>query len=145
MTRWRRVSPVSFLAIIAVVMIAFALLFTKPSMSQAGGEFMDALVRGNVDKLVSLTDMDGTPDEIHKKWEQAVNVSGKHYDFAWTITGDTQSDANNGSVRLSVKRNVNNPSTYDENFQLPMHMVDGKWKVRVGEINFQMYPGLPRG
>ena len=114
-------------------------------MSSAAGEFMDALVRGDADKLTSLSDMGSeAPDEIKKKWDFATQVAGKHYNFSWKITSDEPVDANNGSVRLSIRRNLMSPSTYDENYALPMHMVDGKWKVEVGEINATMYPGLPR-
>jgi len=106
---------------------------------------MDALARSDVDKLTSLSDLGTeTPDEIRKKWQFATEVSAKHYNFGWQITGEMQADPTDGSVKLSIKRNITSPGTYDENYALPMHVVDGKWKVKVGEINSTMYPGLPR-
>jgi hypothetical protein len=71
-------------------------------------------------------------------------VAGKDYSFRWSITGEMQTDDNDGTVRLQVERNFGSGASYPENFQLPMVKVNGQWKVEVNGISREMYPGLPQ-
>src|ERR1700761_7837910 len=126
-----RVSLFSLFAVVAVVMVAVVLLFSKSSPGAAGGQFMDALVRGDVNELCNLSYMGDTPpDEMRKEWEFATQVAGKHYNFSWQITASTAL-GNTGSVQLSVQRNFGTPGAYPENFALPMVLTNGQWKVDV--------------
>ncbi len=145
MRRSGRFSPVSFLAVIAIAMVVIVFVFSKQSLSNVGGQFMDALARGDVNKLTDLTYLGGEPsDQIQKKWEFATQVAGKHYSFRWAINSEVQIDPNDGTVRLQVERNAGSGSSYPENYELPMVKVDGKWKVDVNGISREMYPALPR-
>jgi hypothetical protein len=145
MRRAGRVSLVSILALVAIAMVAVVLLFSKQSLSNVGGQFMDALARGDVNKLAELSSLPkDSPDEVKQKWEFATQVAGKDYSFKWTITSESQASEDSGTVRLQVERNFGSGSSYGENFELPMVKVNGQWKVDVAGISREMYPGLPK-
>jgi hypothetical protein len=145
MRRSGRINVVAIIAVFAVLMLVVVLFFSKQSLSNAGGQFMDALARGDVDKLTSLSLVGNEgSDQIKKQWEFATQTAGKNYSFRWNITSEDQVDPNDGSVKLQVERNVGNGSSYPENFALPMVKVDGLWKVDVANISRDMYPGMPK-
>ena len=104
---------------------------------------MDALVRGDVNRLVDLSYTTGeSKEQLQKEWEFATQQAGKHYNFGWKITSTTE-QGDVGTVNLSVQRNLG-PGSYDENYSLPMKKVDGKWLVDVGGISREMFPALPK-
>ncbi|HEY0867724.1 MAG TPA: hypothetical protein VGE01_10110 [Fimbriimonas sp.] len=141
-----RVNPVTLLAVVAIVLFAFVLLFSREGVSTVGARFMGALARHDVDTLTKMTYLgEGISDEeIRKKWDFAVNEAGKHYRFAWKVTGTTQTTENEAAVRLQVVRNMESGAAYEENFQLPLVKRNGEWKVFVRGINREMFPALPR-
>jgi hypothetical protein len=140
-----RVNLIALFGIVVVVMVAIVLIFSKQGPGAAGSQFMDALTMGDVDRLTALSDLGDTPkEEIHKEWEFATQVAAKHYSFSWSITS-SNATGDTGSVQLSVYRNVASPGSYAENFQLPMRLEDGQWKVDVRNVSSEMYPAIPRG
>lgn len=146
MNRHGRVSLVSILAIVAVALFAFVLLFSRESLSTIGARFMTALATHDVDTLTKMSYMgEGVAqDEIRKKWEFAVNDAGKYYRFRWRVLGATQASEKDAMIRLEIMRNSDNPATYEEKYQLPLIKVGDEWKVYVRGINREMFPGLPR-
>ena len=131
------------LGIIALVGVLFFL--NQDSMMGAGTRFMTALAKHDVDTLTSLTYLDRRdPAKVKADWEFAVNEAGKHYRFMWVAETAKEADASNGAIQLRVWRNLDQPSTFDEKFQLPMIKENGKWKVLVSGISREMFPGLPR-
>jgi hypothetical protein len=141
-----RVNPVTLFAVIAVVLFAFVILFSRESLSTVGARFMGALARHDVDTLTEMSYMgDGvSKDEIRKKWDFAVNDAGKYYRFYWKVLGTNQSSEKDAAVRLEVTRNIDSGSAYEERYQLPLIKVGNDWKVFVRGINREMFPGLPR-
>jgi hypothetical protein len=140
-----KISLLSLFAIVALVMVAVVLIFSKKGPGNAGGQFMDALARGNVNELTQLSYLGNTPkSEIKKQWDFSTGVAGRHYNFSWSITAAT-SVGDSGSVQMSVYRNVTSPGSYAENFSLPMILVNGEWKVDVANISRELYPDLPQG
>jgi hypothetical protein len=140
-----RINLIYLFVVVVVVMVAVVLIFSKQSPAQAGGEFMDALVRGDVNELTDLSYLGQTPtSEVKKEWEFATQVAGKHYNFSWQITASTAM-GDSGSVQLSVFRNFGSAGSYPENFALPMTLVNGQWKVDVANLSRELYPGVPRG
>jgi hypothetical protein len=145
MRRSGRINVIAIFAVVAVAMLAVVLIFSKQSLSNAGGQFMDALARGDVDKLTELSQVSGeNSDQIRKQWEFATQVAGKNYSFRWRITSESEIDSNDGTVKLSVTRNAASPSSYEENYALPMVKVNGLWKVDVANVSREMYPGMPK-
>jgi hypothetical protein len=137
-----RISLVSLLSVVGIAMIVMVLAFSRESLDSIGARFMSALAKGDAKELAKLTYISGAePAEIEKMWEESVNGLGKHYRFVWKVNGSTQASPTSGSVRLGVDRN---PPNYEENFQLPMIQVDGKWLVDVRGISRQMYPLMPK-
>lgn len=145
MNRSGRVSIGGLLAVVVVAIVAAVFFLSKESLTTVGARFMNALAHGDVDTLTKLSYIGNeSPDEIRKQWDYAVNKTGKYYNFSFQITGESQPDKNSGAVRMQVMRDLDNPSSYPENFQLPMIKVGDEWKVDVKGINREMYPGLPR-
>lgn len=138
--------PIGTIAIaFSLIVAAGAFYFSKESVETAGAQFMDALARGDVAKLTELSDIPGrTPDQIRNDWEFAVNKAAPYYRFRWEATGGDENGPDRGYVRLKVSRNVDSGGSYDENYQLPMRRINGRWKVAVAEISPEMFPALPR-
>ena len=140
-----RTSIIPIAAVSGLVILIGILMFSKESLESIGGRFMTALATGDVDKLTALSYVgDEKPDEIKKQWEFATKTAGAHYAFFWRITSADQQSESSGAVRMQIKRNADQPGSYDEAFQLPMTKVNGEWKVDVKGISRQMYPALPR-
>ncbi len=107
---------------------------------------MDALARGDVKKLCELSYFSQAPSskELTDEWTLATGVAGKHYNFAWRITA-TSVTGDTATVSLGVTRNFGSAASYEENYALPMKLVNGEWKVDVVQISRELYPGLPTG
>lgn len=141
----RRISPLTFFAVFIFAVLIGAFVFAGQSVSHVGVQFLDALARGDVDKLTDLSDIPGrSREEIRKEWDFAVNTAGKYYRFEWKLDEGNEISPGLGSVRCQIRRNADNPGSYDEKFELPMHKVDGKWKVAVAEVSADVFPALPR-
>lgn len=131
-------------AVFGAMVLGVILFFSKEGPGEVGARFMDALARGNVDKLTAESFAPGKSQaKLRKDWEYATKV-GKHYLFFWTITSAIEQTADSAVVRLQVQRNLG-PGSYDENYQLPLAKdKDGRWKVDATGISREMYPALPR-
>ncbi|AIE86150.1 hypothetical protein [Fimbriimonas ginsengisoli] len=138
-------SLVGLLAVFALAIVIAVFFFGRESLTTVGARFMNALAHGDVDTLTKMSYVGNKPpEEMRKDWEFAVNTAGKYYNFSWKITSSAQADATNASIRLQVIRNLTNPGSYEENYQLPLIKVGDEWKVDVRGINREMYPALPR-
>ena len=145
MRRSGRVSLVTVIALMAIAMVVVVLAFARVSVSTIGSQFMDALARSDVDTLTKMTYLGNeTPEQIHKQWEYTTQVPGKNYNFNWRVVGDSQPSETSATVRVMVTRNLGNNGNYEENFALPLIKIGETWKVDVGGISHEMYPGLPR-
>ncbi len=144
MRRAARVSPLVLGVVVAVAALVVLLFMGQKSPGEAGSRFMDALARGDVDTLVKTSYSPGkSPEELRKDWEFATHTVGKHYLFHWEITSSNVVNDDSATVRLAVQRNFG-PGSYDENYGLPLHKIDGEWKVDASGISREMYPALPR-
>lgn len=155
MKHMRTAGRVNLLALGVITMVALmiaAFVFAREEPGSVGAQFMSALAKHDVEKLVDLSYTGGsTPEEVSKtkeklkkEWDFAVNTAGKYYTFAWRITASTKASDSHASVTCQVQRNVITGSSYDEKYELPLEMEGGKWKVDVKGINAEMFPGLPR-
>ena len=144
MRRAGKVSPLLLVAIAGIAALGILLFYGQEGPSAAASRFMDALARGDVDTLTQTSTANGkSPESLRKDWEFATKVAGQHYMFRWSITSSSIVDADDATVRLQVERNFG-PSSYGENYGLPMRKIDGKWKVEASGISREMYPGLPK-
>lgn len=129
-------------AIVGVVVVGGVLMSGGDDPTGRAATFMAALARGDAQTLAENTYVEGkSQEEILKEWEETVAAS-KLYRFKFEVRG-AQPTGNNAQVRMGVWTNYG-PGSYDENFQLDMVKVDGKWKVRGNGISRDMYPFLPR-
>jgi hypothetical protein len=136
------------LILLAVLLIGIALgallLTAGETPSAAAGHFLKALGQGDTKTLTSLSYMGDQPEsETEKQWETTISRS-RHYLFAWRIMGDLE-NGNEAVVKLKFVRNAaNTQMAYEEDYELPLVKVNGKWKVSVREISRDMFPALPR-
>lgn len=104
---------------------------------------MSALVRGDAKTLAQTTTSTSMDDaELLKAWEKTVK-DAEHYRFTYRILAASQSSPDSAAVMMQVLRNLD-VTSYEENFQLDLKKVDGKWKVRMEGLNREMYPFMPR-
>lgn len=145
--RMKRSGRTSIIVIITVTLVAAVIglfLLAGESPTGVGTKFLTALANGNEKQLAELSHMDGlTQAQIEEKWKGTYETS-KYWLFAYRVLGTTKQDANTATIRLDWIKNAANPGSYEEKFELPMVLIDGKWKVDVRAISREMYPGLPR-
>ncbi len=138
-----RVHWIGLAAMVGIVALIVLVLMSGTSATAVASTFMEALAKGNVQKLTDLTYQgQKSKDQIKKDWDFTVNQASPYYRFSYQVKEEHLQNDNEGTVRLDVFRNLG-PSSYAEHFELPMQKVDGKWKVRVEAINREMYPFLP--
>ncbi len=133
------------LVLVVLLALVAGFVYAGTSPGTVGSNFMDALARGDVDRLTELSVLGDEPKEsIRRKWDFAVHKAAPYYRFAWQIAGTEETKDGGAAVRLKVQRNVDSGGSYDENYQLPLVKTKDGWKVEVGGINREMFPGLPR-
>lgn len=138
-------SIITIAGIVSVLLVVAIFFFTKPTPAAAGGEFMDALVRGDTATLTELSYMQkDTPEEIRKKWDYVFENVAKHYRFQWAPVNSKLLSDDRGTVVILVEKDFGTPGSYPQKFELPMVMENGEWKVDVRSISREMFPGLPR-
>lgn len=134
-----------------IVIVAFVVglvamaLSSSESPMLAGSNFMEALANGDVEALTELSYSDDvSKEEIAEKWNYTSHVVGPHFNFSYQITGETRQSDDTAVVTMMYAKNAGMASSYDEPYELPMHKVDGKWKVDIFSLPRNMFPGLPR-
>ncbi len=133
-----------YVGVIGALAIAYLLLFSQAGPEMVATRFMSALVEGNTDKLTELSYYQGgSKKELKDKWDFSTKVAGKYYVFAWKIKFSKLADEKSAGVAMEVIRNAQSPSSYPENFQLPLVKHEGNWLVDVRSISREMYPALP--
>ncbi len=131
-------------ALVGVVILVVLAMMSGSSPSTSAGRFLTALQKKDVKTLVELSDVEEKDKAtIEKKLSDTVNQAGRTYNFVWRIVA-TQLDGDSAIVKLMYIKNVDSPASYEENIDLPMTKVDGKWKVPIFEVPRKLYPGLPR-
>ncbi len=132
------------LAAMAAAVAVIALFLTGGSSPQTTGQvFMSALVRGDAKVLAeNSTSSSMSQEELLKAWEKTVK-DAEHYRFTYRILAASQTSNDSAAVIMHVLRNLDITS-YEENFQLDLKKVDGKWKVRIEGLSREMYPFMPR-
>ncbi len=140
-----RVSLLTILAIVAVLMVVGLLSFSKESLDSVGNRFLQALYAGDVKTLTEMSYLDNdTEEEMRKKWDFSVNTAGKYYKFSYQITAARQLSDNTGQITMQYVKDATNPAAYPEKYELPLIKVGDKWKVDVKSMARDMYPALPR-
>jgi hypothetical protein len=115
------------------------------SPESAATQFFSALAKGDVNKLISLSDLgDEPPDQVRKQWDFSVNEAGKYYQFRYMVSGSSQSDPTDASVKVRMLRNPDKMGSYEETFDIPMVKKNDRWKVDVRAVNRTIYPALPQ-
>lgn len=145
MKRAGRVHWLILTSLISAVAVIGILFSGKESPEQACHRWLLALAKHDIPTLVENTYMEGaSKEEMTAAWTRTLNVSGPYYRFTWQMKKSSQPEPTRASVDVNWYKHADSPSTYAENYGIPMEKVDGKWKVDVRSITRDMFPGLPR-
>jgi hypothetical protein len=145
MKRAGRIHWLVLVGVLGLLAIAFILVFSKESPSIAANRFMYALAKGDVKTLTELSfHPNADKESIRKQWEFATKEAGPYYRFTWKIRHGKEAGDGTAAVVMDVVRDVFAASAYDEKFELPMVMHEGRWMVDVPAISRNLYPALPR-
>jgi hypothetical protein len=139
-----RIHILTILGIVCALLVVGLLFFSKESPENVASSYMSALARGDAAALTELSYYENDRNDLRKQYDFATQVAAKYYRFVWKIDHSKQTGKDSAAVVLKMVRNSADASAYEENFELPMVMQDGKWKVDVASIQSGMYPALPR-
>lgn len=140
-----RVHWITLLGLVGAVAIIALFLFSKESPEAAANRFLVALAKGDVKTLTDLSYYpDGDKQKLVDQWNFAVNTAGKHYLFRWKTKFGKETDSRFAIVAVGFHRDLTSPTSYEENYQIPMVQDGGRWKVDVRSLSRTMYPALPR-
>jgi hypothetical protein len=138
-------NPIALVGIICLVLLVPLFFASKRGPENTAVDFMSALAKGDVDQLTKLSTIGNLPpDQVHKKWEDAINAA-KYYRFAWRITDVSSASDTSAAVEMQLRRNLNTREGEDEMpHELPLVKVNGEWKVPVDQMDRDIFPYLPR-
>ncbi|MBL8059159.1 MAG: DUF4878 domain-containing protein [Chthonomonas sp.] len=144
MKRAGRANWLTIAGTLGLLVIGVLFFLSGESSQSAAIRFMNALGKGDVVTLTSMSEIPGkSPDEIKSAWERTTSI-GKHYIFTYKIESTLNANDQVSMVRMMVIRNAERDGGYEEKFELPLIKKDGKWKVEVLGLDRRLYPGLPR-
>lgn len=135
------------LAATAAVVLGIVAVFMSGGESARGAadRFMVALAKADVKTLADMSFYrpERPREQVEAEWKQTLEY-GKYYRFIWQQRTEDRLGGDRARVGLAVVRNAADENAYEENFNIDLVKVDGKWKVDVASISRDMYPGLPR-
>lgn len=136
-----KASPLVIVSMISLVVIVVLYFVSGSSPKTVTDEFMVALAKGETDKLVKLSYIEGSdPTKLREAWDFSTQVAAPYYRFIYRVAGATQADDNSASVTVYLNRGAGS----EEKFAIELIKIAGEWKVDVSQINRSMYPALPR-
>src|SRR5688500_7593593 len=105
-----RASIIVIAGLLSVALVVVIFFMAKPSPADAGAQFMDALARGDVNKLTELSYMErDTPEQVRQKWRTTMEHAAKYYRFAWQLTSHKTLGEDRAAVILLVARDFGDP------------------------------------
>jgi hypothetical protein len=140
-----RVNLLVIFAVLALILVAGLALLSGASATGAAADFLAALQKQDVDALTELCNVpEGEKAKLRKDWEFTTKSATPYYNFAWSIKYAKRISDNEAAVAVKVIKNADASGSFDENFELPMVKVAGKWKVDIYRLSRNLYPALPR-
>ena len=145
MKRSGRASIVVVGGVVGIIIILLVALTSGESASTVANRFMVALSKGDAATLADVSVMgDRSPEDVKKAWEETLNAS-QHFRFKYRVILVETPGPDSANAKIGMERNyAPNGSSYEENYQLPLHKQNGKWKVDVSGMPRGMYLWLPR-
>jgi hypothetical protein len=135
------------------VIVVVACLLTFGALSMFGGErpiqvvakFMDALAKGDVERLTALSNAPGfTPEELKSEWERSTGEAGRYFKFIYHVQSESLPTETTAVVVVNFTPEAGSEVAYERRIEVPLSKIDGKWKVDVLALNRDIYPGMPR-
>jgi len=95
---------------VSVVLVAVVFMFGHESAATAGERFMVALQNHDVNTLTKMSMMQGlSEDQIHKEWDNAVNVAANTTFLDTRSMAGSQSNDTNGAVQMQIIKDIDKP------------------------------------
>lgn len=129
--------------VLGLAAIAILLVLSQNSPDVAGEQFMKALAKKDVNKLVELSYMENPSAPLKDQWADTVNNKARTYVFLWVWESSRRQG--DEAVLLVHLIEFKGPVQSDsETFELPLVRKEGKWKVDLRSLSRKFFPALPR-
>lgn len=138
-----RINLIIVFGLFGLLAIAGLLFFAKASPESAAIEFMDALARKDVDRLVQLSFLESSNKPLKEQWDECVNKYAKHFNFVWEIENSIRNSGDRATVRVEYYKFQGPAAGLEGPFELPLVEKDGKWRVDLSSLSKEFFPALP--
>lgn len=138
-----RINIIILFGALGLIAIASLLFFAKESPETAAVQFMDALARKDVDRLVQLSFLDSPTTPLKQQWDECVNIYAKHFNFVWELKTSLRNSADRATVRVEYYKFQGAAAGLEGPFELPLIEIDGEWKVDLSSLSKEFFPALP--
>ncbi len=139
-----RFNPIIAIGLLGVIVIPVVLFLLGQSPENAAKEFMTALGTGDVDKLTEMTYLPDPESDIKSQWRHTFENSARNYVFGWKF-GTTEKDGTDRAVVRVTITEFRGPEHHEnDQANLPLVRIDGKWMVDMRSLSRTFFPGLPR-
>jgi hypothetical protein len=124
----------------------FVLVFLSGvSPQRAGEEFMVALAKKDVRKLVEMSYLPNPSAPLESQWEDCVNGKARNFMFMWVWEEGTSRPTNDEAVlRLHLIEFRGATQDATDTYELPLIKRDGRWKVDLRGLTRKFFPDLPK-
>jgi hypothetical protein len=138
-----RINVIVIAGILGILAIAFLFLSESRSPEAAAQEFMEALAKKDVDRLVELSFLEDAEPPLRDQWEFCVNRAAKNFVFMWQFLG-SESVSDDTQVLKVVVMEFRGPQGQEGDVvNLPLRKIDGVWKVELAGLDRNFFPYLP--
>lgn len=137
--------------VLVIALYVIIAIWHQDTPEKAVNQFLLALAKKDVDRLVELSYWEGSPDGLRQQWDFCVNKAAKHYVFLWKLISTHKVSNDRAAVRVTILefRSSRGQLVYGTEVQpggmeVPVLRVDGRWKVDLMSLSRRFYPFLPR-
>ncbi len=138
-----RINVIIAIGLAGLIAIAALFFFAKASPESAAVEFLDALAKKDVNKLVELSFVESSRDNLKQQWEDCVNKYAKHFNFVWDIKGSQKTASDRATIRVEYYKFQGAAAGLEGPFEVPMVEKNGKWMVDLSSLSKDFFPALP--
>lgn len=139
-----RLNIVAILGLVGLGAIGVLLALGGVSPEAAAEEFMQALAKKDVNRLVELTYLESPREPLKDQWDDCVNRKAKNFVFMWSWIRSRRSDDDKIVMQVTLTEFTGPVGSEKDPISLALVQKDGRWKVDLASITRSFFPGLPR-
>ena len=139
-----RINPIIFIGVLGLVAIPIIMLMLGQSPQSAANEFMQALAKGDVDKLTEMSYLPDPSRPLRDQWKDTFDLYAKDYIFGYEMGTSEKMGPNDAVIKVTIVEFRGPEMHENDTANLPLKRVDGKWKVALRDLSRTFFPGLPR-